>query len=633
MRLFQLDPQAVEPLPATFEPFAVGGEGLFAAGSSSSRASRSCPHVLHSCSRASERPASSASSELRRSAIRACSRANDCSRSSRTMRTLANCSQRRRRPVSRSRSRSDRLVLPAEFLLGRLDFLAGFLQMILLKADAVFEQIALLLEPGKLVAVLVFQPLPLVAQPRFALLDAAFEIDFDLRAGPFQLAAGALDLFVDAAAFLFDLVDLQFLERGQLVDRRAASASSFWCSCSMISRWAASCDSSASRSRRSSSNSCWRMACSSSCARCVADSAMLRRFESSSSSAARFAFQAARSRSNEARSSCSCASTWLRSVVRSISQSRAQCRGSILRARGGGVRTRRPVPAVLPRALAASGVSANRSTSSSRSTSARRLARSAAIWSRRPSTTRSCSSRSLISASQEPIFSFRSLPAGLEVGLPLEHVLFKLVDPHPGAAPLLVEQGVLLVECFFSPFELFAFGAEMGGNLRRLPQDFLFARREMRLEIRAAGRNGQRPVRFPIPRRRRAACRLSRVPGPAWDWSMRIPGNVGSPPGRGGIALGGLWSRIWPARRRSSEAERPDDPSADVRSRSVRTGSFIPGILSLCTFVNRFRRGRQFVVGGLRFHLRDRPLSELAAHSVGQNESTKPIWQTIRRGC
>ena len=114
-------------------------------------------------------------------------------------------------------------MLPAEFLLGRFDFLPGLLQMILLKADAVFEQIAFLLEPGKLVAVLVFQPLPLVAEARFALLDAALEILFDLRAGGVELAAGALDLFVHAAAFLFDLFDLQFLELGQLVDRTAGA--------------------------------------------------------------------------------------------------------------------------------------------------------------------------------------------------------------------------------------------------------------------------------------------------------------------------------------------------------------------------------------------------------------------------
>ena len=72
--------------------------------------------------------------------------------------------------------------------------------------------------------------------------------------------------------------------------------------------------------------------------------------------------------------------------------------------------------------------------------------------------------------------------AGLEVGLPLEHVLFELVDPHPRTAPLLIEQGVLFVQRLLPPFELFAFGAEMGGNLRRLPQDFFLAARRARRE-------------------------------------------------------------------------------------------------------------------------------------------------------
>ena len=129
--------------------------------------------------------------------------------------------------------------------------------------------------------------------------------------------------------------------------------------------------------------------------------------------------------------------------------------------------------------------------------------------------------------------------AGLVVGLPLEHVLFKFVDPHPRAAPLLIEQGVLFVERLLTPFELFAFGAEMGGNLRGLPQDFLFAARRPRDGRRfrhARQRNGLRPLcQFLVGE---GGLGGPRVRGPVWAWSMRIPGNVGSPPGRGGIAWG-----------------------------------------------------------------------------------------------
>ena len=57
---------------------------------------------------------------------------------------------------------------------------------------------------------------------------------------------------------------------------------------------------------------------------------------------------------------------------------------------------------------------ASRSSSKSRSTAAGRSAGSAAIWSRRPRITRSCSSRSLISVSQELIFSFRSSSRALK---------------------------------------------------------------------------------------------------------------------------------------------------------------------------------------------------------------------------
>ena len=64
---------------------------------------------------------------------------------------------------------------------------------------------------------------------------------------------------------------------------------------------------------------------------------------------------------------------------------------------------------------------------------------------------------------------------GLEVGLPLEHVLFELVDPQPGAAPLLIEQGVLFVQRVLPPLQFLSFGPKMGGNLGRLPENFFLA--------------------------------------------------------------------------------------------------------------------------------------------------------------
>ena len=60
----------------------------------------------------------------------------------------------------------------------------------------VFEQLPLLLEPGKMFAVLVFQPLLLGAQTRFPFIHAAFEVIFDVAASVLQLAAGGLDLVV-----------------------------------------------------------------------------------------------------------------------------------------------------------------------------------------------------------------------------------------------------------------------------------------------------------------------------------------------------------------------------------------------------------------------------------------------------
>ena len=74
---------------------------------------------------------------------------------------------------------------------------------------------------------LIFESLPLVAQPRFAFFDAALEIDFDLRAGGVELAAGTLDLFLDPRTFVFDLVDLELFEPGKSSTDCRRSTSSF----------------------------------------------------------------------------------------------------------------------------------------------------------------------------------------------------------------------------------------------------------------------------------------------------------------------------------------------------------------------------------------------------------------------
>jgi hypothetical protein len=366
------------------------------------------------------------------------------------------------------------LVLPAKFLLGRLDFLTGFLQVILLEADAVFEQIAFLLEPGELVAVLVFQALPFVAEARFALFDAPLEIVFNLRAGPFEFAAGSLDLFAYAAALLFDLVDLQFFECGQLVDRTVPLDLEFLVF--------------------------------------LLDDFPLGgqlRLEPLAFAAELVELALAK-----------CLQLVLRPLLGRLGDVTAIGEeflfGRALGIPGGPLALERgpfflqldfdlraeraafdfQPRAECPRRFFVFASATLELAGECPTLFLERLPRLAERQTLDLEVAIDVGPQigplggDLVSQAEHDPFLFLEIAdqafagtdffvqvafAGRVVGLPLEHVLFEFVDPHPRAAPLLIEQRVLFVECLLPPFELFAFRAKMGGNLRRLPQDFLFA--------------------------------------------------------------------------------------------------------------------------------------------------------------
>ena len=110
-------------------------------------------------------------------------------------------------------------MLLTQLLLGRLDLLSGLLQMVLLKPDAVFEEIALLFKACQLLAVPVVQPFLFFAQAPFAFLDAALEIDLDLRPQGVELAARRFKFRLHAKPFLLDLLNLDLFELRQLVGK------------------------------------------------------------------------------------------------------------------------------------------------------------------------------------------------------------------------------------------------------------------------------------------------------------------------------------------------------------------------------------------------------------------------------
>ena len=177
---------------------------------------------------------------------------------------------------------------------------------------------------------------------------------------------------------------------------------------------------------------------------------------------------------------------------------------------------------------------------------------------------------------------FQLVFAGLEVRLPLEHLLFELVDPEAGAAPFLIEEGVLLLQSLFSPFELVTLGAGDGrrsgsspggpplrvakssrsaaGRTERLRADSLATRWCRRLPDRRPERAGRR---CEFARSRRVVRRA--------DWSRyRCLNRESVPPGAA--------EKTWRGRVICEAASGRD---------SVRTGSLIPGILSLEALVCR----------------------------------------------
>ena len=211
---------------------------------------------------------------------------------------------------------------------------------------------------------------------------------------------------------------------------------------------------------------------------------MLRRLESSSSSAARWAFQAARSRSKTARSSWSWASSWLRSVLRSIS-SRVPSAGRFFVLAPTALEFAGECPALFLKGLPrlSEGKPLDFQVAVDRGPQVGPLGGDLVAQAENYAFL-------LFEVADQRFagadFFVQVVFPGFEVGLPFEDVLFKLVDPQPGTAPLLIEQGVLLVERLFAPFEFLAFAAKMGGNLRGLPKNLLFPPRT------AAGRGGAR---------------------------------------------------------------------------------------------------------------------------------------------
>ena len=163
MRVFQFDPQTVEPLPTAFEPLAVGGQRLFTAAEFRLAClavdlPRGPVHIqgLRSVGQVGLESLFALDNE----SVFPCERlfaffqerAGVCQLF--PPQTHAGFPLLEVGPIG--------LVLFAELLLGGLDLLPSLLQVILLETDAVFEEFALLLEPGKLFAVLLFQPLLLV---------------------------------------------------------------------------------------------------------------------------------------------------------------------------------------------------------------------------------------------------------------------------------------------------------------------------------------------------------------------------------------------------------------------------------------------------------------------------------------
>ncbi len=109
------------------------------------------------------------------------------------------------------------LVLAPQLVLRRLDFLTGFLQMLLLEAETVLEQVALLLEAAQLLAVLLFELPLLFAQVLLAGVDALLQIVFDAGTHAIQFASGRLDLIPYGGPLALDLLELNSLELGQFV--------------------------------------------------------------------------------------------------------------------------------------------------------------------------------------------------------------------------------------------------------------------------------------------------------------------------------------------------------------------------------------------------------------------------------
>jgi hypothetical protein len=109
------------------------------------------------------------------------------------------------------------LVLAPQLVLRRLDFLTRFLQMFLLEAEAVLEQVALLFEATQLLAVLLFELSLLFAQVLLASVDALLQIFFDAGTHAIQIASGRLDLIPHGGSLTLDLLDLNSLELAQFV--------------------------------------------------------------------------------------------------------------------------------------------------------------------------------------------------------------------------------------------------------------------------------------------------------------------------------------------------------------------------------------------------------------------------------
>ena len=364
--------------------------------------------------------------------------------------------------------------MPTELLLGRLDFLAGFLQVVLLEADAVFEQVAFLFEPGELVAVLVFQPLPLVAEARFALLDAPFEVLFDLRAGPFEFAPRPLDLFANAVALPFDLVDLQFLESGQLVDRTAPLGFEFLVL--LLDDFPLGGQLRLEPLPFAAKLLEFALAKGLQLVLCP----LRGRFGDVAAIREEFLFgRAGRSR-RPARARmrpvlpAARASTCVRSVLRSISNLCAERPRRFFVFASAAFEFGGECPPLFLERLPCLAESQTLDFEVAIDVGPQVGPLDGDLVAQAEH-----DSLLLLEIADQAFagadFFVQVAFTGLVVGLPLEHVLFEFVDPHPRAAPLLIEQGVLFVERLLPPFELFAFGAEMGGNLRRLPQDFFLA--------------------------------------------------------------------------------------------------------------------------------------------------------------